>query len=79
MNGYAIAQLIGFAIAVGILIALIVVLTQFPLVHEPAAPTKNEININTKVTWLFIIEIVSAGLMVLLGLLTFFFYRGWSA
>ena len=77
-NSFAIAEFIGFAVAVFILVALIVVLSKNQLKTDD--PTNENVKkLNTSVTWLLAIQIASAALMVLVVLVSFLFMRVYQA
>ncbi len=72
MNASTIVQLLGLIVAVAVLIILIVVLTRNPL---EGTEDPNLLKLNNKITWLYVLEIVSVSLMVLFGIIALFMYR----
>jgi hypothetical protein len=79
MKTYQIAQLIALTLAIAVLVILIVVLTQ----NKVGAPENQDQGVqitmlNTKVNWLFALEIASVGIMVLFGLISLFGWMRWE-
>ncbi len=71
MTWAQILQIIGLAIAVAVLVVLIVVLARNPL----EGGSDNEIKMTNKINTLYILEIISVGLIVLFALIGLIMYR----
>ncbi len=72
MQWSSVLQLIGLAIAVAVLVVLIVLLSRNAI---EGTEDPNLLKINNKINALYILEIISVGLMVLFAIIGFFMYR----
>jgi hypothetical protein len=72
MQWSTILQLIGLAISVAILVVLIVLLSRNAI---EGTEDPNLLKINNKINALYILEIISVGIMVLFGVIALVMYR----
>jgi hypothetical protein len=76
MDSNQVSYIVALLFAIAILVILIVILAKYKSPEGTDTDTKLQ-NVNTKVNWLYWINIVEVGLIVIFGLLALFAYRRW--
>ena len=74
MDSNQISYIVALLFAVAVLVILIVILAKYKSPEGTDTEDKLQ-NVNTKVNWLYWINIVSVGLIVIFGILSLFAYR----
>lgn len=75
MDSNQISYIVALLFAIAVLVILIVILAKYK--GGDSATQDEWQNTNTKVNWLYWINIVEVGLIVVFGLLSLFAYRRW--
>ena len=75
MDSKQISYIVALLFAVAVLVILIVVLAKYK--GGDGTDPDSQHNTNVKVNWLYWINIVEVGLIVVFGILSLFAYRSW--
>jgi uncharacterized sodium:solute symporter family permease YidK len=76
MDSNQISYIVALLFAIAVLVILIVILAKYK--SPEGTDVQNTVdNVNKKVNWLYWINIVEVGLIVIFGLLALFAYRRW--
>jgi hypothetical protein len=76
MDSNQISYIVALLFAIAVLVILIVILAKY---KSPEGTSEKDTidNVNTKVNWLYWINIVEVGLIVIFGILALLSYRRW--